>query len=147
MKLLIILIILIADLTAYTKAQIYELKNLRTTGRAAKEACEFYSQKFKKAEVKVNEYQVKVEQQQKELEALYVKSGCRYREKCKHDRKERCYKFARSIKKLSADIKKNENILSKYQKEYSTNKKFADNKEKEYKAILSEYLKKKEEWK
>lgn len=147
MKTLITLLILTVGASAYTKAQLYELKNLRVTGKAARDACTFYIHKVKVAEEKSKEYEDKVESQEKELEALWRKSGCRLREKCKHDRKQTCYKFARTIKSLSASIKKNKSILGKYLKEYNTNKKFADSKKKEYEAILAEYLKKKEEWK
>ncbi len=147
MKLLITLLILTVGASAYTKAQIYELKNLRTTGRAAKEACDFYTLKMKNAESKLKDQEKLVVDQELKLKGLWSKSGCRLREKCDHSRKKSCYKQARTLKSLSATIKKEKQVLEKLVKEYNTNKKFAEKKGTEYKAILAEYLKKREEWK
>lgn len=147
MKTLITLLILTVGASAYTDAQKYQLQNLRTVGRAAKDACTFYTQKMQAADKKVKEYENKVLSKEKDLAALYSKAKCRLKDKCDHSRKKPCYKYARSLKTLKADIKKAQGIMEKYLKEYNTNKKFADNKKKEYEAILADYLKKKKEWK
>ena len=147
MKTLITLLILTVGASAYTKSQLYELKNLRTTGRAAKEACDFYSQKMKTSDKRVKDYESKIDSKEKKLQALYLKAKCRLKDKCDHSRKKPCYKYARSLKTLKADIKKDQGVREKYLKEYTANKKFAERKGKEYKEILDEYLKKKELWK
>ena len=147
MKTLITLLILTVGASAYTKAQSYELQNLRTTGRAAKEACNFYTLKMQAADKRVKEHERKIDSKEKDLAALYTKAKCRLKDKCDHSRKKPCYKYARSLKTLKADIKKAQGIMEKYLKEYNTNKKFAERKGAEYKKILAEYLKKREEWK
>lgn len=147
MRILITLLALTITASSYTKAQLYELNNLKATGRAAYKSYVFYNDKAQAAGKKVKEYEEKIEDKKKELVALWKKAKCRLKESCDHSRKKPCYKYARSLKSIPADIKRYEETLNKYKKSYNTNKKFADSKKKSYDIILADYKKKLAKWK
>ncbi len=147
MKTLIALLLLTGWASAYTKAQIYELKNLKTTAYAAKDAAAFYEKSAEKIGKKLA-YQEKVLNEKKSLlESKKNKASCRSKT-CKHtNRTKKCYKAARTLNSLAAEIKKQKSIVDRTLKDQSVQKKFAEKKASTYKALVQEYLKKKAEWK
>ncbi len=145
MKTILALLILTVGASAYTKAQLYELKNLKVTAYAARDAAEFYDKKAESLDSIVKKYQTTYLQTESKWKAKKRSAGCRT-DSCKHPRSKTCYKMARTLNGLSADLKKQDIKIKKITKERDTQRAFADKKSKEYKSLCSEYLKKRKEW-
>ena len=140
MRLLIILMITMISLNAQTDKEIKE-KRIRAEGRSATYAYKLYKKKVDDYAAKIEEVTKEIDLKTAELVAMYIKSKCKLRDKCDHNRKLDCSSLKRSMDVRSVGIKKLQKVLEKHEREYSVNKKFMDKKQAYIKELV-EMLKK-----